>query len=170
MKKLNRIFVIACAMIGYVSGAFAQASATASASATIITPISISKTADLNFGNVAVSATVAGTAVITPAGVRSATLGVTLPATSGTVSAASFTVTGAAGYSYVITLPSSALTITNGSNTMTVTTFVSSPATNGTLTGGTQTLTVGATLNVDAGQAAGLYTSETPFSVTVNYN
>ncbi|MBV5336700.1 MAG: DUF4402 domain-containing protein, partial [Deltaproteobacteria bacterium] len=34
---------------------------------------------------------------------------------------------------------------------------------------GTQTLTVGATLNVGANQAAGTYTSGA-FSVTVNYN
>jgi len=35
---------------------FAQVSATANASATIVTPIAISKTVDMNFGNVAVSA------------------------------------------------------------------------------------------------------------------
>lgn len=38
------------------------------------------------------------------------------------------------------------------------------------LTGGTSTLTVGATLNVAAGQAAGTYTSGTEFTVSVNYN
>ena len=39
-----------------------------------------------------------------------------------------------------------------------------------TLTGGTDVLTVGATLNVGAAQPAGTYTSATGFTVTVNYN
>ncbi len=53
---------------------------------------------------------------------------------------------------------------------MTVDTWTSSPTPTGTLTGGTETLTVGATLNVGASQAAGTYISGTPFDVTVNYN
>jgi hypothetical protein len=54
---------------------------------------------------------------------------------------------------------------------MTVNTFTSSPSVTGALsTGGTQTLTVGATLNVAAGQAAGTYTNATGVPVTVNYN
>jgi hypothetical protein len=67
-------------------------------------------------------------------------------------------------------LPSTALTITSGANTMTVTAFSSTPSATGLLTAGTQTLTVGATLNVAAAQAPGVYVSATPFSVTVNYN
>jgi hypothetical protein len=53
---------------------------------------------------------------------------------------------------------------------MTVTAFLSTPSVSGTLTGGTQNLNVGATLNVAAAQPAGLYTSTTGFTVTVNYN
>jgi len=48
--------------------------------------------------------------------------------------------------------------------------FTSTPSGTGALTGGTQNITVGATLTVAAAQAAGVYTSGTPFSVTVNYN
>ena len=155
------------------AGVFAQTSATANASATIVTPISISKTLDMNFGNVAVQTATGGTVVMTPAAVRSATGGVTLPTTAGTVTAATFTVSGQATYTYSITLPSTDLTITSGSNTMAVNLFTSNPAATGSGTlsaGGTQTLTVGATLNVAAAQPAGLYTSATPFTVTVNYN
>jgi len=36
--------------------------------------------------------------------------------------------------------------------------------------GGSQTLTVGATLNVAAGQVAGTYTNASGVPVTVNYN
>jgi hypothetical protein len=60
--------------------------------------------------------------------------------------------------------------ISSGANNMTVDTFTSSPETPGTLSSGTQTLTVGATLHLVVSQAAGAYTSATPFEVTVNYN
>ena len=169
----NIVKVIAAAVIAFsASSSFAQATATASASATIVTPITITKTVDMNFGNVAVSASLAGTAVMTPGGVRSTggAGGVTLPSTTGTVTAASFNVAGQASYTYAITLPTTA-NITSGSNTMVVNAFTSSPSATGTLSaGGTQTLTVGATLNVGAGQAAGAYTNATAVPVTVNYN
>ena len=156
---------------GSFSKASAQASATATASATIVTPISITKNTDMNFGNVAVNATTPGTVLMTPAGARTPGGGVTLPATAGPVAAASFTVDGQAGYTYAITLPTLPLAITSGSNSMDVHSFTSSPSSTGTLdVNGTETLTVGATLDVDAAQAAGTYVSATPFEVTVNYN
>lgn len=170
MRTMNKCFVVLLALAGFSSKTFAQATASATATATIVTPISISKTADMNFGNVAVQTATGGTVVMTPAGVRTQTGGVTLPATTGTVAAASFTVTGQGAYTYAITLPSSALTITSGSNTMTVDTFTSTPSGTGALSAGTQTLNVGATLNVASAQAAGTYVSGTPFNVTVNYN
>jgi hypothetical protein len=158
------------AMTLFSSGAIAQATATATATATIVTPISITKTVDMNFGNVAVQTAAGGTVVLTPLGVRSVTGGVTLPAVFGTVTAASFTVNGQGTYTYAITLPATATTLTSGANTMTADTWTSSPSATGALTAGTQTLSVGATLNVAAAQAAGLYVSGTPFNVTVNYN
>jgi hypothetical protein len=170
MKTGTKLILSAIVMLVSVTGAFAQATASATATATIVTPISITKTVDMNFGNVAVQTATGGTAVLTPAGSRSATGGVTLPATTGTVTAASFTVNGQGAYTYAITLPSTALTITSGANNMTVTAFTSTPSATGALTAGTQTLTVGATLNVAAAQAPGVYVSATPFDVTVNYN
>ena len=173
MKNLVKAIVIAAVVLGCTSSSFAQATATASASATIITPISISKTVDMNFGNVAVSATIAGTAILAPGGTRTTggAGGVTLPATVGTVTAASFNVTGQGTYTYAITLPSGTINITSGANTMGLTAFTSSPSATGLLSaGGTQTLTVGATLNVAAAQPAGSYTNATAVPVTVNYN
>jgi hypothetical protein len=170
MKQIAKFFTFAIILIAFSATTFAQVSATATASATIVSPIAISKTVDMNFGNVASGAAL-GTVVLTPAGSRSATGGVTLPATTGTVTAASFTVTGTAGYTYAITLPAAALTITSGGPSMTVDTWTSTPTPTGTLTLGTSTLTVGATLHVGANQAAGVYgiPAET-FTVTVNYN
>lgn len=150
----------------------AQATATATATATIVTPISISKTTDMDFGNVAVHATDLGTVVLAPAGTRTATAGVTLPATAGTPAAAVFTVSGQGGYTYAITLPQTASTLEDlASNTMSVDTWTSVPSTTGTLSSsGTETLSIGATLHVAGGQAAGTYTTAQDFAVTVNYN
>ncbi len=170
MKNLTKLLAIALVILSFSTKTSAQSSATATSTATIVTPISITKTVDMNFGNVAVTST-GGTVVLTPAGARSTTGGVTLPATNGTVAAASFNVTGEGTYTYAITLPSSVtLTRNSGSETMTVNAFTSNPSTTGQLTAGAQTLTVGATLNVSATQAAGTYVSGTPFTVTVNYN
>ena len=175
MNNITRLAAAAsiffAATTAATTDACAQATASATASATIVTPISIVKTADLHFGNVAVAASTNGTVVMAPAGTRSATGGVTLPATAGSPVAAAFTVSGQANYTYAITLPSASLTLTSGSASMTAGTFTSAPATTGTLSGsGTQTLSVGATLNVAAAQAAGTYTTGTAFAVTVNYN
>ncbi|SFD78748.1 protein of unknown function [Chitinophaga sp. CF118] len=169
MKNLSTFTAGTIAMLCCATSVFAQVTASADASATIVTPISITKTADMNFGNVAVQSTTAGTVVLAPDNSRTKTGGVTLPATTGTISAAIFTVSGEGSYTYTITLPSS-VTITNAGNNMTVNTFTSTPSGTGTLSSGTQTLKVGATLNVAAGQAAGTYTSATPFNVTINYN
>ena len=173
MKNLTKVLAIVSIFVAGSTASFAQATATASASATIITPITISKTVDMNFGNVAVSATIAGTAILAPAGTRTTggAGGVTLPATNGTVAAASFTVSGQASYTYAITLPSTCTISDGASHSMTVNAFTSSPSATGTLSvSGSQTLTVGATLNVAAAQASGSYTNASGVPVTVNYN
>ena len=170
MKK-NFLSLLAIGIIAVFSNnANAQVSATANATATIVAPITITQVDDLEFGNLAVQSGTAGTVVMAPAGTRTKTGGVTLPATTGTFNAADFTIGGTAGYTYAITLPAGALTINSGANTMTVDTWTSTPSGTGTLTGGNETLKVGATLNVAAGQAGGTYQHATGFSVTVNYN
>lgn len=170
MKQILRFCTSAVVILAFTANTFAQVSATATATATIVSPIAIAKDVDMNFGNVAASAA-PGTVVLDPAGTRTAGGGVTLPATTGTVTAAQFTVTGTPGYTYAITLPAAALTITSGGPSMTVDNWTSNPVGAGTLAAGTSTLTVGATLNVAAGQAPGVYgiPAET-FTVTVNYN
>lgn len=168
MKKLTKFFALSIVLLSFAASTFAQ-TATATATATIVAPLAIVKNIDMNFGNIAPGGA-AGTVLLSPAGVRTPT-GVTfLPANPGTVTAASFTVTGLSGATYSITLPAGSTTVTSGANTMTVDTWTSTPTPNGTLTGGTETLTVGATLNVGASQPVGTYASVTPFSVTVNYN
>jgi len=169
---IKSLFICAIATTVFSKVSYAQqtASATAAASATIITPIAISKTADMNFGNIAVSASSGGTVILAPAGTRTTTGNVSLPATTGSPAAASFTVTGQGSYTYAITLPTTATLTDGASHTMTVGTFTSNPSSTGTLSSGTQTLTVGATLTVAAGQAVATYTTSSPFTVTVGYN
>ena len=168
MKKLIALFAAIVLVSGFAT-VNAQVTATATGSATVITPIAISKTTDMNFGNLAVS-TAPGTIVLAPAGTRAKSGGVTLPAVTGTFGAAVFHVTGLTGSTYSITLPST-YTISDGaSHNMTVDTFTSTPSATGTLTGGAQDIQVGATLNVAGSQTAGTYTNGGGFNVTVNYN
>ena len=170
MKNITKLFAIAIAVIGFASTSFAQVTKTATATGTIVTPINLANAGDMNFGNVAVSAT-AGTVILDPAGTRTKGGGVTFPGVAGTVTAAQFDVTGTPAYTYAITLPTTATTVSFSGNNMTVDAFTSFPASTGTLdAAGKQTINVGATLNVGALQVAGIYTSTIPFSVTVNYN
>ncbi len=166
----SRLLIAAIILTTATSTSFAQSTATATATATIVTPISISKTADMSFGNIAVQTSTGGTVVLAPAGTRTSTSGVTLPATAGTVTAAGFTVTGSGSYTYTITLPTTVtLTHSGGVETMDAGSFTSNPSGTGTLSSGTQNVAVGSTLTVSAGQLAGVYTSAN-FNVTVNYN
>ena len=88
--------------------------------------------------------------------------------TGGGRGAASFTVTGDASRSFVLTLPAN-ITIRNGANSMRITAL----ATNATAgkaslsSAGSFTLNLGGTLNVAANQAIGNYTGT--YAVTVTY-
>jgi hypothetical protein len=138
---------------------------TASASVTIVSAISITKTVDMNFGDVVQGA---GTVVLATNNGRTATSNTKLGNAAG-AAAASFTIDGDSGGTYAITLPSSAITLTGTGTSMTADTFVSDHVGGtGTLTGGTDTVLVGATLHVGATQTSGLYTGS--FDVTVAYN
>lgn len=134
--------------------------------ARLILPITLTKNADLGFGQIASGGT-SGSVTVTPAGGRSATGGASLGSAAG-VGAAQFTVTGDLLATYSITLPGST-TLSSGGNSMTLNAFASSPSGTGNLgLLGQQTLTVGATLQVGANQPSGTYSGT--FSVTVAYN
>lgn len=170
MKTRLLISAIAIAFVSFSATVYSQSTATATASATIITPISIAKNTDMSFGNLAVQTATGGTVVLATAGTRTSTSGVTLPAANGTVTAATFTVTGSGSSTYAITLPTTVtLTHSGGVETMSAGSFTSNPSGTGTLSSGTQNIAVGATLTVAAAQLAGVYTSGN-FNLTVNYN
>jgi hypothetical protein len=172
MKQIAKFFALAIVMVAFTANAIGQVSETASATATIVGPITILKVTDMNFGNVVTSAAT-GTIILDPAGTRTAGGGASiLAAQPGTVTAATFTVGGTAGFTYTISLPASVSIDDPGLGApMTVDNFTSTPSPTGTIqAGGTETLSVGATLNVGASQVPGIYTSAAPFTVTVNYN
>lgn len=162
-------------LLGFTTVSLAQTSstATANASATIITPLTIENNRELNFGNIMASST-SGRATVDPNGTRTASGGISfLASMPGTVSSAQFTVNGFANSTYSITLPknnSGVVLAKEGGEDMRVVQFKHSlGSTEPTLnSSGTQTFTVGARLRVNANQAAGLYTGE--FPVTVAYN
>jgi hypothetical protein len=131
------------------------------------TPISVSGSPVLSFGNLTVSGA-AGTVVLTPENVRSATGGVRL-ASGGGAEPATFTVGGDAGASYTIDFPSSNIPLSGPAPGVTIGPFTSTPSGTGTLDAitGHQTVKVGGTLNVGANQASGAYSGT--FSVTVAY-
>jgi hypothetical protein len=170
MKKLIIIFAAIIMMASFSVKATVAPPNTASANATakILAALTITKNADLSFGTMTIP-TAATTVIVAPDGTRTSTGNITLLAQAPLTTASSYSVTGDAGATYTITLPVST-TILNGSQQMTVNTFTSSKTNNGSTigTGGTDSFTVGATLNLSNAQASGTYTGS--FNVTVNYN
>ncbi|MCA3256143.1 MAG: DUF4402 domain-containing protein [Alphaproteobacteria bacterium] len=168
---LRALAVLALAA-GLATPAMAQSSATASASATtrIITPITLTKTADLAFGNVVRPSTGSGTVTIGSGADTIAVTGTGAAAASGTTSRAKFTVGGEGGQTFSITVPAS-VTMTSGGNNLVVT--LSSAAATGTISGslgtpGTATVNVGGSFPITNTTVSGNYTGN--FNVTVAYN
>ena len=180
MKNLLKIFAIAFVLISLSAVTFAQSvNDNATATATIVAPLTITKTVNMNFGIMG-QGTNAGDVDLSPASVRTHNVALPgdvqfIPGHLGTITAASFDITGTAGFLYDITLPATATTLTQTPLVtgvdMTVDSWVSNPSLQGTLSGtGTDVLTVGGTLHVGAAQEAGIYISGTPFIVTIIYN
>jgi len=156
----TRFYVKGLALVGLVAllicgqSAFA-ATATGNANAQIITALSIAEATQLDFGMIA-AGTNADTVQLSAAGVRTAGSNLQV---AGVAAAAAFTVTGQGNLPYNITLPTLiTVTLSGGGATMDVDGFASTPSGNGTLSAGTQTVNVGATLHVGASQAVGTYT------------
>lgn len=160
------------AFIGLNSNASGQnAKAVARAEATIIQPVNLLKVRDLNFGFIS-SGETSGVVVLAPteAGSRTVSGGVSLPSGTGPVKSAKFIVSGSKGNSFSIILPTNPIVLSNGSAFMTLDNFTSSPSGSGTFTSGSQTICVGATLNVNANQQPGLYKSTEQFEIIVSYD
>lgn len=168
MKMKIKFYAMAILAIAFATNVNAQATATASTTAVLVTPISISKTVDMNFGTVAASAT-AGTVVLDTANTRTITGGASLH--GGTPTAAVFTVTGAANTGFAITIPTTDITLTDGaSHNLILNSLVTLGASSTLDATGSKDIKVGGTLSLPANAVAGTYTNASDLFVTVNYN
>ncbi len=164
MKSLQ-LFLLALLFSATALGQ--NATATFSASVTIIEPIGITNTSEMNFA--AVDAQGGGTVVLTPDNGRFASGGVQL-ADGTNVSAASFRVTGQKGFSFSVSLPQGEYLLTNGSQNIILKDFTSNLDGSGNLTSGTSEFRVGATVDIQPGQIPGRYKTIGALPVTVHYN
>ena len=170
MKKsmiiLAAIFMMACFSIRLS----AQTTAATNAAAKILTALTITKNVDLNFGTMTIP-TASTTVTLSPSGVRTTPGNITLLAQAPIATASAYSITGDAGATYSITLPNSAnIFLSPSGSIMVVNGFTSSKNGNtSTLSGsGTDSFTVGATLNLANGQYAGTYAGT--FDVAIAYN
>ncbi|MCM8570147.1 DUF4402 domain-containing protein [Gramella jeungdoensis] len=163
-----RFFIPACLFFLISFSGISQRSATASftATVTIIDPIEIQATSDMNFASI--DARNGGTVTLNPDNTRSSSGDVLLDNTSG-VSAATFEIKGQSGYSFDLCLPEGDFVLVNGPENITIKDFTSDLKTQ-TLLAGTQMIRLGATLEIAPNQRPGVYSSPAPIEVTVNYN
>lgn len=145
--------------LGMTAVSAQAATATADARATILSPVVVTKTSDLEFGVIA-NGTSGGTVTVSTAGARTCGAGLVC---SGAVTAAGFGVVGVTAQTVGISVPAN-VTLNGGGSSMTAT-LSASDAT--IVLDGTDAFTVGGVLTVGAAQASGAYTGT--FTVTVNY-
>jgi hypothetical protein len=176
MKRVITLLPAVALFVLFSVTVFAQNTATSSAvtsNAHISKGLSISAPSSaLDFGSI-VASVGGGTVVLSPANVRTVGSGtITLVGQASASAVPTFTVTGEPGYIYAITYSDPVVLSKSGATDMPVTGFTAA-AVSGTLghldgTSGTQDITVGATVTVNANQASGNYTGT--FTVTVTYN
>ncbi len=155
---------IAAAAIGFIAAPMSAnaADATGDATATIVAPLTLTKTTDLGYGTIAPTA-VAGTVTMTVGGTRTGDANVELLSTD-TGAVGEFAVTGEGTSTFSTTLDSTVLL--TGTGTDMSSTLVDNAPT--ALTAGAATINVGGVLSVGANQTAGSYTGT--FNMTVAYN
>ena len=166
-----RLACLSAVAVGGMTISMNTLAATASgpASGQVVTPIAIATGATLSFGRF--TSALAGTVVVSTAGVRSVTGGVTAMPGGTAAAAATFAVSGEPNSTYTISVPAGVSTLTGSvSGTMDIDTYTTNPglllgALDGT---GAQTLLVGGTLNVGAAQPRGTYTGTV--TIGVDYN
>ena len=166
MNILNKRLIsglAAAILAGIYSQAAFAADATGNASATVLAPLTITEDTPMDFGSVSGDTASATTVILTTAGATSSADGAF---TDNTGQEGIFDVTGAPGAAYNITLPASA-TLTGPGADMTVDSFNHDRGATPTLTGGADTISIGATLNINPAQLAGGYTGT--YTVTVEY-
>jgi hypothetical protein len=157
------------------------ASTVANASITVISPVTVSQTNNIVFGNipVPVNSSIAISQAATPpvSGFILQGGNGNLPVAVGATATASFKVSGQASSAYGVTLPSTTVTLSNGSDVMTAITYTDDSGDSGiqSLTRalsdkGDDNVDIIASLKISPNQSAGVYRSTDPLKITINYN
>ncbi|MBO2545205.1 DUF4402 domain-containing protein [Salegentibacter sp. BDJ18] len=166
---MTRLYLISLILLFTgMSPVFSQVSATANftASATIIQPIGITTTTNMQFANI--DAQNGGAVILTPDNTR-ITTGELVLADGGNVSAATFQVTGQSGFAFGISLPKGTHRLTSGVESMLLQDFTTN-FDGSSLNGDGKTIRIGASLIVNPNQQPGDYKTTDDLQVTVNYN
>jgi hypothetical protein len=180
-KTFRRAALVSAIALGIfgASNSFAAKSGTATSTAAVIKPITLSVGQILNFGRFAGSAE-AGTLTVTTDGARTSTGGVVESSVdAGLVKAATFNVVGENNATYAIDYTTTATVFTNGTSSedmtftkitdLSASTITSDDITTGELNAsGDQTIFVGGTLAVGIDQPKGAYAGD--IVVAVEYN
>jgi hypothetical protein len=166
---MNKIITGLILLISYSGFSQASATSTVTARVNVVEPIKITKSVDLDFGNVIGSFTT-GTLTLDPDGVRTVNGLQISNAVPGDVTAAEAIVTHN-NNNYSISLPES-FTLYNSENPdqfLLINQFTVQPL---PFAGdeGSDILKIGASLNLEANQLPGYYTNSAGFNVTVSYN
>jgi len=159
---MNNKLLIAGAAITSVSISTLAIAAvdTGSATATVVAPITITNTSDLQFGDIVAAA---GTVSIAADGTPGGSL-----ASTGTQSAGTFDLTGSGAKTFSIAIATVA-DLTDGTDTIPLSAYSNTEGgATGALVGGLLTLGVGATITLLGTEGANPYTGS--YSVTVDYN
>lgn len=159
-KTFKALALVGVATLGFGATAANAATASADAKAKILSPIVVTKTADLDYATIVTGASPA-TVQVSTAGARTCGAGLVC---TGTATAAGFSIVGTVGEVVTVSVPAT-VSLTSGPNNMS-STLVSSSAATMTLAA-TNAFTVGGTLSVAGNQPDGVYAGA--FTVTVNY-
>ena len=143
-----------------------SASATFTASVTIIKPIEIRTTSNMNFSHV--ETIKGGSVTLNPDNSRS-TVGFVELKNGDLASAATFEVKGQNGYSYDISIPQGEYVMSNGHKEIVLRNFKATTESS-TVSKEYQIIRIGATLDIPENQTPGKYFTPTPLEVTVSYN
>ena len=173
MKRVLTLAFGVAALAVAAESAYAQsASVTTTGTATVVSPLTLTKSTDLAFGNIVRPSSGSNTITIDSAsGNRTLLGGGNGALASSTSTRASYSVQGEGGQSFSITIPPSlSLTRSGGTETLPVTL---SASTSGALSGavgdaGVASFGVGGSLQLDSTAVSGNYSGT--FNVTIGYN
>ncbi len=156
---LSTVFALSNAFAGTTT-----VSGTGTAEATVVSPVQIEKTTNLNFGTVANKA---GVVTVSNNGSRTSTT-TNLITDGNAPTAGSMKIKGAEGMAITLDSIADSTVLDEGGHSMPVSNFNTNPVA-GSLTiptGGEQPVAVGADLTVSDGQTTGKYTGEYTINVT----